>query len=204
MTKTAKGLKTFISATVSLIASNAFALDTTIAFMPMGRETSQPIGHYVFCQENPGECSVRSSQTDPVLLDDRSWDVLQQVNNAVNAAIRPATDQEIFGVDERWVYPTVWGDCEDFVLLKQRMLVENGWPVSSLLITVVLQPNGEGHAVLTVRTDRGDLVLDNLDPRIRVWNETEYLFVKRQSERNSGGWVSIDDRRQTVAQYVGQ
>ncbi len=179
-------------------------MDGSFAFMPMGRDTSQPIGHYLFCQEHPSECSVRSAQTDPVALDDVSWEMLQQVNNAVNGAILPATDQEIFGVDELWVYPTVWGDCEDFVLLKRRMLVENGWPVSSLLITVVLQPNGEGHAVLTVRTDRGDLILDNLDSRIRLWNETEYLFVKRQSERNTGGWVTIDDRRQTVAQYVGQ
>ena len=204
MTKTKIGLTLLLFITSCFTANTSLAIDTTIAFMPTGRETSQPIGHYVFCQEYPDECSVRSNHTEPVSLDDAGWETLQLVNNAVNGAILPATDFEIFGVDERWVYPAVWGDCEDYVLLKRRMLVENGWPVSSLLITVVLQPNGEGHAVLTVRTDRGDLILDNLNPRIRLWNETEYLFVKRQSERNSGGWVAIDDRRQTVAQHVGQ
>ena len=172
--------------------------------MPVGRETSQPIGHYQFCQEQPAECNVRSYRTDPVALNDGGWSTLQAVNNAVNAAIQPATDLEIFGVDERWVYPATWGDCEDFVLLKRRMLVEQGWPVSSLLITVVLQPNGDGHAVLTVRTDRGDLILDNLVSEIRLWTETPYTYVKRQSERDTGGWVAIEDQRQTVVQYVGQ
>jgi predicted transglutaminase-like cysteine proteinase len=171
--------------------------------MTTGRLTSQPIGHYQFCNEFPDECSIRGTATDPVLLDEAAWDALQAVNNVVNNTILPATDHQIFGEEERWVYPLLWGDCEDYVLLKRRMLAEAGWPVSSLLITVVLQSNGDGHAVLTVRTDRGDLILDNLVSNIRVWNETDYFFVKRQSERDSGGWISIDDRRQTVAQQVG-
>src|SRR4029078_2889704 len=85
--------------------------------------------------------------------------------------------------------------CEDLVLLKRRMLIEKGWPVGALLITVVRQSSGEGHAVLTVLTDRGDLVLDNLDPHIVVWSQTDYHFVKRQSEFDSGQWVSVDDGR---------
>ena len=36
-----------------------------------------------------------------------------------------------------------------------------GWPESKLLITVVRDENNEGHAVLTVRTDEGDFILDN-------------------------------------------
>ena len=186
-----------------LFVDTTTAVDSTLAFMPTGRLTSQPIGHYEFCNELPSECSIRSATADPVLLDEAAWLALQMVNNDVNNTIMPATDREIFGVEERWVYPLLWGDCEDYVLLKRRMLAESGWPLSSLLITVVLQSNGEGHAVLTVRTDHGDLILDNLVSDIRVWNETNYLFVKRQSERDSGGWISIDDRRQTVAQNVG-
>ena len=79
------------------------------------------------------------------------------------------------------------------MLLKRRDLIRKGWPTGALLITVVRQRNGDGHAVLTVLTDRGDLVLDNLNPRVLVWNATNYEYVKRQSEYDSGQWVGIDD-----------
>jgi predicted transglutaminase-like cysteine proteinase len=69
--------------------------------------------------------------------------------------------------------------------------------VGSLLITVVRQRNGDGHAVLTVLTDRGDLVLDNLEPHILVWSETGYQYLKRQSEFDAGAWVAIQDGHQS-------
>src|SRR5690606_18177484 len=102
------------------------------------------------------------------------------------------TDLELFGQEEVWAYPETEGDCEDFVLLKRRLLMQRGWPAGALLITVVRQTNGDGHAVLTVLTDSGDLVLDNLDPRVKLWSETEYQYVKRQSEFDSGRWIAID------------
>ena len=74
-----------------------------------------------------------------------------------------------------------------------------GWPASSLLATVVLQSNGDGHAVLTVRTSRGDFVLDNLSDEILAWNETDYRFLKRVSARHSGHWEGIIDTRTSVA-----
>ena len=101
----------------------------------------------------------------------------------------------MFGVPELWSYPTTEGDCEDYALLKQYMLQRAGVPRSALLITVLRQRNGAGHAVLTVRTDQGDFVLDNLDERILAWNETDYLYLKRQSERDAGKWVAIADDR---------
>ena len=102
------------------------------------------------------------------------------------------TDMEIYGVEERWAYPTTVGDCEDFVLLKRKMLMNKGFSASNLLITVVLQPNGEGHAVLTVSTDRGDFVLDNLTDEVLRWDETDYTYLKRQAANNTGRWVSIE------------
>ena len=47
------------------------------------------------------------------------------------------------------------------MLLKRRMLMQAGWPREALLITVVRDKKGEGHAVLTVKTDKGDFILDN-------------------------------------------
>jgi predicted transglutaminase-like cysteine proteinase len=165
------------------------------AFMTTTGKTSQPIGHYEFCQSHVGECTVRSSGSQRVRLTPELWNQLVAVNAEVNLAIKPATDEEIYGRPEVWAYPTTRGDCEDLVLLKRRDLIEKGWPVSALLITVVRQKNGEGHAVLTVETDRGDLVLDSLQPRVLVWNDTDYQYVKRQSETNSGQWMAIDDAR---------
>ncbi len=172
--------------------------------MSVGNETSQPIGHYQFCLEHAAECNIRSTNTDPVVLTEAAWGQLLQVNSLVNSAVVPATDLEIYGQEEVWAYPGTRGDCEDYVLLKRRILAEQGWPVTDLLITVVIRPDGEGHAVLTVRTDRGDFVLDNLDPAVRLWSDTPYLFVKRQSETNTGRWVSIQDGRDTLVGYIGE
>ena len=124
------------------------------------------------------------------------WKTIIDVNNAVNVAIEPRTDFEMWGVEELWSYPVNgYGDCEDYALEKRRLLVKAGIPIGNLAITVVRQPNGDGHAVLTVSTSMGDFILDNLEPRVLAWTETEYQFLKRQSPTHTGMWVSIDDGR---------
>jgi len=46
------------------------------------------------------------------------------------------TDLENWGVVERWSHPDDgYGDCEDYALLKRRMLIEAGWPREALLLT---------------------------------------------------------------------
>ena len=71
------------------------------------------------------------------------------------------------------------------MLLKRRMLMQAGWPREALLITVVRDKKGDGHAVLTVKTDKGEFILDNQDEQILLWSETGYRFVKRQSQSQS-------------------
>ena len=89
-----------------------------------------------------------------------------RINKWVNEPIKPMTDLEHWGVVEKWSYPDDgYGDCEDYVLLKRRMLIQAGWPREALLITVVRDKKGEGHAVLTVKTDKGEFILDNQNPR---------------------------------------
>ncbi|TIL83677.1 MAG: transglutaminase, partial [Mesorhizobium sp.] len=96
--------------------------------------------------------------------------------------------------DEVWAYPVRGvGDCEDYVLEKRRELNRLGVSYANLLMTVVRKPDGEGHAVLTVRTSKGDYVLDNLDGKVRSWDRTGYRFLKRQAIDNTGRWVSIRD-----------
>jgi predicted transglutaminase-like cysteine proteinase len=115
------------------------------------------------------------------------------VNYKVNSSVEPETDEQIYGVEEKWAYPTTVGDCEDYALLKRKMLIGKGISPADLLITVVLQPNGDGHAILTVRTDRGDFILDNMRNKVLLWSDTEYTYLKRQSVKNSGQWVKIED-----------
>lgn len=161
--------------------------------MKTGGLTSQPIGHYEFCRTYSGECEqLRGVSLAPYALTKPVWQHVVNINSAINMVIEPKSDLEIYGRDEVWTFPDVAGDCEDYVLLKRQMLMNEGIPASSLLITVVRKPDGEGHAVLTLRTDRGDFILDNLNSKILSWEETGYTYLKRQSERHAGHWVSIE------------
>lgn len=193
-----------LGATFFLMCIAAYAEAETSAIMKTGGRTSQPIGHYDFCQTYRSECSVKSNDDTPLSLTSKTWNLLVRVNSQVNAQVRPETDLDIWGKAEVWSYPTNIGDCEDYVLLKRKLLNDSGIPLSDLLITVVRQMNGEGHAVLTVRTGQGDYVLDNLEARIKPWNETNYDYLKRQSTRNSGAWVSINDDRQVLVGSIEQ
>ena len=160
--------------------------------MTTGGLTSQPICHYEFCRINPAECGIRPRDRRPLALDDTFWTMVSLVNKAVNMAVKPLSDFDIYGKDEVWAYPDQGvGDCEDYVLEKRRQLWANGVSLSNLLITVVRKPDGEGHAVLTLRTDRGDFVLDNLNDELRLWNRTGYRFLKRQSSTHTGRWVTL-------------
>jgi predicted transglutaminase-like cysteine proteinase len=172
-----------------------FSLPPEPSFVLTGAQTSRPIGHEKFCRTYPDECGANAKVIEKVGLTSGLLNELRVINDSLNAAITPVTDSDFYKVDELWVYPVAAGDCEDFVLAKRRALVVAGWPISTLLIAVVRQESGAGHAVLMVRTDSGDLVLDNLDPDVHVWNETPYTYVKRQSQNDAGRWVAIADDR---------
>jgi len=161
------------------------------AGMATGGLTSQPIGHYEFCKANPAECAIRTPDRGPEKMTGAKWKALSSINIAVNNAIEPMNDIDIYGKDEVWAYPDKVGDCEDYVLLKRRMLAKRGISLANLLITVVRKPDGEGHAVLTVRSDKGDFILDNLNDAVKPWNETPYRYLKRQASEHTGRWVTI-------------
>jgi predicted transglutaminase-like cysteine proteinase len=183
----------------SLSALPAFASQ----LMLTGGLTSQPIGHYEFCRANPVECNIRLRDAEPERMSGRLWKQIVAVNVGVNAAVKPMNDIDIYGRDEVWAYPDDGvGDCEDYVLDKRRSLVRQGFSLSNLLMTVVRKPDGEGHAVLTVRTDKGDFVLDNLTDSVRQWDQTGYKFLKRQATNHTGRWVTIRDS-QPSAPLVG-
>ncbi|MDX2289548.1 MAG: transglutaminase-like cysteine peptidase [Hyphomicrobiaceae bacterium] len=164
------------------------------AYMRVFGSANPPYGFVRFCDLQPGHCASDRFLEDrfrasPELLSD-----LDDVNRLVNRTITPQTDQELYGTTEYWTLPTTSGDCEDYVLLKRQLLIARGWPASALLITVVRDEVGDGHAVLTARTSQGDFVLDNKLPDVRIWYTTPYEFVMRQSYVNPRVWVSLEER----------
>jgi len=198
--------KSFIAAGVAVGMALLMALPGSAAevdfanpaFAPTGGQTSVPIGAAEFCKHYRSDCAPNRNVVEAMPLDEARWSQLVDINNLINAAVVPVTDAEYYQVDEYWAYPDGYGDCEDIALAKRKALIANGWNPSTLLMTVVRERNGAGHAVLMVRTDRGDLVLDNQDSRILVWNQTPYQFLKRQSQANASQWVDLVDDRAGV------
>ncbi len=179
---------------LGLLNGPAFAASS----MQTGKLTSQPIGHFEFCKVNVNECRIQSIGVQPLVGAAKTMKLIATVDAQVNAAIRPETDLEIYGRDEVWAYPTSAGDCEDYVLLKRKILMNKGISPANLLITVVRKRDGEGHAVLTVRTQRGDYILDNLTDDVLSWDDTDYRYLKRQSSEHTGRWVDIERPREIL------
>jgi predicted transglutaminase-like cysteine proteinase len=162
--------------------------------------TQPPPGWADFCAREPTECSGPATTARDIALSWEAWMDLVRVNNWVNETIKPLTDIEHWGVVERWSYPDDgYGDCEDYVLLKRRLLMQLGWPREALLVTVVRNQKNQGHAVLTVTADTGDYVLDNQNENVLLWSETGYRFIKRQSQASPNVWVSLGGHQRTIA-----
>jgi predicted transglutaminase-like cysteine proteinase len=194
------GLSMRLVAMVLALAGGFVFSDAALAepgssrYMRVHGQSLPPYGFVQFCQLHQIDCrrshgSAARFDASPIRLAE-----LDIINRRINAQIKPATDQAVYGVEEFWTYPTTRGDCEDYVVLKRKVLTERGWPTSALLITVVQDEMGEGHAVLTVRTVQGDFVLDNKINEVRLWNQTPYSYIMRQSYLNPRVWVSLDPR----------
>lgn len=192
------GLTGFALSVVLAAATPASSVDHV--YVATGETARPPIGWVEFCMQNARECRTAPTPARDVVITPAAWKDLVRINKWVNESVKPLTDLEHYGVVEKWTYPANgFGDCEDYVLLKRKLLIEAGWPREALLITVVREKNGDGHAVLTVKSDRGDFVLDNQNPNILLWFETGYRFVKRQSQSDPNRWVSLGDPRPATA-----
>lgn len=178
----------------ALITPISVAANERSLYIAVGDVAKAPIGWVEFCNEYKGECATKPSTPRDVVLTTKAWTDLVRVNQWANDNIKPMTDLEHWGVVERWNYPDDgYGDCEDYVLQKRKMLLQAGWPREALLITVVRDKNGDGHAVLTVKTDKGEYILDNQTDTIVLWGDTGYRFVKRQSQSDPNVWVALGD-----------
>ena len=172
------------------------------SYVAVGAPGHIPHGWIDFCSRRPEECKVPALPAVDVVLTPRIWRVLDRVNREVNAYIVPVSNLDHWGtMIDHWDYPVDGkGDCKIYALYKRKLLMEAGFPRQALLMTIVRDLHGEGHAVLTVRTDRGEYILDNLVNIIRPWDVTGYEFFSRQSQENPNVWLELDSQTSVAAQ----
>jgi predicted transglutaminase-like cysteine proteinase len=159
----------------------------------VGAVTRVPYGWADFCTRRPEECRVDVLEPVEIVANARTLSALREINEEVNDEIEPVSNLDHWGtILDHWDYPADGkGDCKIYALWKRKRLLDLGFPRQALLMTIVRDLDGNGHTILTVKTDRGDLVLDNMVGEIRFWDETGYKFVKRQSQSDPNVWVSI-------------
>ena len=147
-----------------------------------------PQGFYGVCERYAWACSRQEGS----ISDDEALRIANKINRRVNARIRAVPDHEVYGVRERWTLPDRGaGDCEDFALLKKKLLIEAGLPGNMLLLATALNRQAEPHAVLVLRLQTGDVILDNLTSAARPWQETRYTFLKIQSPETPDVWSAV-------------
>jgi len=172
---------------------SSMAEDIRASFAVTGEDTSIPYGWMDFCGRRPEECEVPVLPAAELKLSSLNRVVLERINRRVNASIKPISNLDHWGtIVDHWDYPVDgMGDCKIYALYKRKLLMDVGIPRQALLMTIVRDHNDQGHAILTVKTDKGDLILDNMTDDIKLWDMTGYRFLKRQSQENPNIWVAI-------------
>jgi len=195
----AAGRRAVVSAVIAVLCfcvASAAASAGELYISVGARTRTPPIGWTQFCETYKGVCDTKPLPPLDAVLDAKAWKDLKQVNDWVNHNIKPMTDMDHYGMIQWWRYPDDGaGACHSYALLKRRLLIKAGWPRQALLMTIVHEADGEGHAVLTVETDRGEFILDNLTDDILLWSKTPYRYYKRQSQDDPNVWIWLDDMR---------
>ncbi|WP_159082366.1 transglutaminase-like cysteine peptidase [Paragemmobacter aquarius] len=175
-------------------ASSALALDATrsgggaAGLLPLRAVVSAPGGAADLCAKYSWACAAGTSAAS---FGADQMEMAVRINRAANARIRPVADLVQYHAAENWAMPTArGGDCEDYALYKKAKLIEAGVSPDRLLLATVLDRKGDSHAVLVLRTDTADLVLDNLRGAVKPWDETGYTFLRMQDPRNPARWVA--------------
>lgn len=160
-----------------------------IADLATGRDVAAPPGWLNFCMAGRWRCAPASEASEidaaPALLA-----LVQRVQAEVNQ--RVTAQPEPAGRD-LWQIADSSGDCEDFALAKQAALRAAGLPAGAVRLATARLPNGEFHAVVTVATTAGTLVLDNLQASAVPLRALDYVWLRLQGARGSLRWEELRD-----------
>lgn len=159
------------------------------SYLPSRRAVAAPTGFAGVCDRYEWVCA-RVAHSGAAATDETH--LVRAVNAQINRATHQIADQRQYGTEEYWALPTAaGGDCEDFVLLKKKLLIQQGIAPERLLIATVLDRGRNLHAVLIFRSATGDYVLDNLNDRIELWADTGYSFLEMQNPDSPERWTAV-------------
>jgi len=177
------------------VASVPDGLPQGLQFIRLDVPTLAPMAFTRFCLEYPAECKPQRLvfAGDRIELNITRWAELEDVNRTVNSSIHPERNEDGLA-GEKWLLGPDRGDCNDYAVTKRHELIARGWPARTVLLSEVVTVSGEHHLVTVVRTDSGDLVLDNLTDQIMPWSRTPYRWVRIQMPKNPNYWASISER----------
>lgn len=174
-----------------------FASLEPAAAAPSADVRLQPLSHNPWADAERaagGEDTQASGAEGALPLTPTLWRELSKVNRSINRRIRSIPDYDVYGQNDFWAVPlkgrSRYGDCEDYALEKRRALRNRGYSERVLSIALVRTRWGQDHAVLLVRTDQGEMVLDSLSPWVRPWTEVGYAWMTRQSPLDPSVWVT--------------
>jgi predicted transglutaminase-like cysteine proteinase len=189
------GLAVFLGLWLARPAVPMVAGPPPVVHIPSGTPAGPPPGFVTYCMHNSGACVIDSDMNSaPLALDAVRRKVIESVNLEINRLMPYRSDREHYGITTVWSVDNLseGGECHDYALAKQQALLGAGLPRSVLRLAVVRTAEGELHAVLTVITTQGDLVLDNRTGAILPWNRTGYTWLLHQSANNPLAWTLVD------------
>lgn len=141
-----------------------------------------PLGFRMMCIKTPEECLGGGSSD--VEATKEVMATLKRVNAHVNRSIIPEAGGPVI-----WRVGVAAGDCDEYAATKRNLLIRAGIPASAIRFAYV-KVRGEGHAIVVVRTSRGDFVLDNLHRSVRPLAQTGYRIIS-MSGANPRDWSAF-------------
>jgi predicted transglutaminase-like cysteine proteinase len=167
-------------------------LQQGIQFIRFDVPSLPPMAFTQFCLKYPSDCKPQRLLFggNRIELNKIRSSELENINRTVNSSIHPERNEDGLA-GEKWLLSPVRGDCNDYAVTKRHQLITRGWPARTVLLSEVVTVSGEHHLVTVVRTNGGDLVLDNLTDQIMPWSRTPYRWLRIQTPKNLNYWASI-------------
>jgi predicted transglutaminase-like cysteine proteinase len=154
--------------------------------MPSGVvSTTLPPGYAAFCGRHADLCQLpeNAQASSVVSLTPQMEQQLNNVNVRINRSIHPVAEVGGTGYWE----PADTGDCKTYAVRKMQDLLSAGVPRQAMHVAILRTAEAQGHAVLTIDTDKGTYVLDNLSDNVQPWEKLPYTFWSR--EASPGQWT---------------
>ncbi len=152
-----------------------------------GRAVPGPAGWLNWCFAEMERCAP-AGPGRPLAATPELLDLLEAVQGEVNRAIAPRAEP---AGQDLWQLGARSGDCEDYALAKQQRLLAAGLPRGTVRLATASLADGERHAVLVVETERGTLVLDNLQPHVVPLRALPYTWHSAQGTDASLLWREL-------------